>query len=164
MANVRAAVALDGDEVRTLLHDERVIILATIGPDQLPHLAPMWYLPLDDGRIAMWTYGRSQKVRNLRREPRATLLVEAGVSYHELRGVSLDCEVEFVEDAAQVEQLGARLSRRYAGTAPVGAGPVGGDAAEIPDVIRAQARKRVGVIFTPTRVRSWDHGKMSAPA
>jgi PPOX class probable F420-dependent enzyme len=163
MVNARAAVALDDDEVKTLLRDERVIILATIGPDQLPHLAPMWYLPLDDGRIAMWTYGRSQKVRNLRREPRATLLVEAGESYHELRGVSLDCVVEFVEDTQQVEQLGARLSRRYADTAPAGAGPVDGDA-EIPDVVRAQARKRVGVIFTPRRVRSWDHGKMAAPA
>lgn len=163
MADVRAQVALDGDEVRALLHDERVIVLATIGPDRLPHLAPMWYLPLDDGRIAMWTYGRSQKVRNLRRDPRATLLVEAGESYHELRGVSLDCDVEFVRDVGRVEQLGARLSRRYADTAAPLAGPADGDA-DIPDVIRGQARKRVGVIFTVTRVRSWDHGKMSAPA
>jgi PPOX class probable F420-dependent enzyme len=149
MANVRAEVALRPLEVQTLLNDQRVIILGTLGQDGLPHLAPMWYLPMPDGRVGMWTYATSQKALNLRRDPRATLLVEAGHSYRELRGVSMDCTVRLVEGPDEVAELGARLAQRYDDAAT-----------DNPAAVRRQAHRRVGLIFTATRVRSWDHGKI----
>jgi PPOX class probable F420-dependent enzyme len=158
MADVRAEVALRPAEVAALLDQQRVIILGTSGPDGRPHLAPMWYLPTGDGRIAMWTYATSQKAANLRREPRATLLVEAGHSYRELRGVSLDVTVRMVEGPDEVAALGARLAQRY--DAAEGGGPHGPHGPDVTAAIRHQARRRVGLMFTATRVRSWDHGKL----
>ena len=59
-----------------------------MGSDGWPHLMPLWYV-VRDGECWGWTYGKSQKVRNLERDSRCTLQVEAGDSYHELRGVMI---------------------------------------------------------------------------
>ncbi len=100
--------------------------------------------------ISAWTFGKSQKVKNLERSPQATLQVEAGDEYQELRGAMLECDVEIVRETEKVAAIGAAVARRYAG-APAG---------EIPDFVRQQASKRVGLVFRPTRVASWDHRKL----
>ncbi len=151
MPSRRNAIAMTDPELHRFLQEERVVTVATIGPSGRPHLMPLWFVA-DAAVVSAWTFGKSQKVKNLERDPRATLQVEAGDAYQELRGAMLECDVEIVRDTDQVTQIGAAVARRYAG-APAG---------EIPDAVRRQAPKRVGLIFRPTRVASWDHRKLGS--
>ena len=86
--------------------------IGTIGPNGRPHLIALWYVP-DGLGMTGWTYAKSQKAKNLERDPRATIQVETGVQYHELRGVMMECDVELDRDA---EPYGLALFERYAGT------------------------------------------------
>jgi PPOX class probable F420-dependent enzyme len=155
MALKRSQITLTEEEMQAFLDEERVVTLATIGPNGRPHLMPLWYV-VDKGLITGWTFAKSQKVRNLERLPQATLQIEAGCDrYSELRGVMLECDVEILRDQTDVEAIGLALARRYAGLPP---------GAPVSDEARAgvlkQAPKRVGMRFTPTRVVSWDHRKL----
>jgi PPOX class probable F420-dependent enzyme len=147
----RAQIAMTAAEVTAFLDAGKVADVATIGPNGRPHLAPVWYIPSGDG-IATWTYGSSQKVRNLERLAEATVLVESGESYDELRGVSMECAVRIVEDTEQVAAIGFELLGRYAGNPDT--------ATSATQFVRRQAVKRVGLVFTPTRTVSWDHRKL----
>jgi PPOX class probable F420-dependent enzyme len=138
------------DEVRDYLAESKVANIATVGRNGRPHLVPVWYVPRGDD-IVTWTYGSSQKVANLRRLAQATVLIESGDSYEQLRGVSMECDVELLHDAAEVAKIGTALLERYTPGADVtGATPF----------IEAQAVKRVGLILRPTKVVSWDHRKL----
>ncbi|MGQ0840327.1 pyridoxamine 5'-phosphate oxidase family protein [Actinokineospora sp.] len=147
----RDQIKLTPGEVLDFLAAERVANVATIGPNGRPHLIPVWYIPEGDG-LSTWTYATSQKVANLRRLPQATVLIEAGDSYETLRGVSLECDVALTEDTERVAAIGSALTERYTGSAEV--------AAAASQFVRVQAEKRVGVVFTPTKVVSWDHRKL----
>jgi PPOX class probable F420-dependent enzyme len=150
----RDQIRMTEDEVREYLAGQKVINVASIGPNGRPHLAPLWYFPHEDG-VATSTYGTSQKAKNLRRLPEATVLVEDGDSYEKLRGVSFEADVEIVEDLDEVTRIGTALLQRYAGAKP-------GDpaTAELQAFIAGQAAKRVGLVFRPTKVVSWDHSKL----
>jgi PPOX class probable F420-dependent enzyme len=150
----RDLIKMSPDEVLAFLAERRVINVATINPNGRPHLAPLWYFPHEDG-VATWTYGTSQKAKNFRRLPEATVLVEDGDSYEKLRGVSFEADVEHVEDTEEVTRMGTALMQRYSGAKP-------GDpaSAELQAFIAGQAAKRVGLVFRPTKVVSWDHGKL----
>jgi PPOX class probable F420-dependent enzyme len=150
----RDQIRMTEDEVRAYLDEQKVINVASIGPNGRPHLAPLWYFPHEDG-VATWTYGTAQKAKNFRRLPEATVLVEDGDSYEKLRGVSLEADVQIVEDTAEVTRIGIALMQRYAGAKP-------GDpaSAELSAFIAGQAPKRIGLIFHPTKVVSWDHTKL----
>ena len=145
----RRQIRMSEAEVAAFLEERRTLVCATLGPGGRPHLAALWYLPVD-GRVDCWTYAASQKARNLERDPRATLLVEAGTAYQELRGVSMECGAELVRDPGQVLDIGVALALRH-GAHP---GP------DLRAGLAAQAAKRVGVRFRPTRVSSWDHRKL----
>jgi PPOX class probable F420-dependent enzyme len=150
----RAAVRLDEAEIAAFLEERMKVQVATVGPDGTPHLTTLFYV-LDAGRIAFWTYAASQKVANLRRDPRISCLVEDGEDYVELRGVSIRGRARLVEEYDDVRALGTRVLTRLAG---------GADLGEYGDqVVAAQARKRVGVVVEPDKVASWDHRKMSGP-
>ena len=153
MASGREAVKLTEDETRGLLEDNLKVQVATIGPDGAPHLSTLFYVLDDEGRIAFWTYGRSQKILNLRRDPRISALVEDGTDYFELRGVSINGTAELVEDYDDIVALGGKVARAMVGGADLGEF---GD-----DIVKKQARKRVGVIVVPDKVASWDHRKMT---
>ncbi len=155
MALKRSEITMTDAELQAFFDQERVVTCATMGPKGRPHLMPLWYV-VEEGLITAWTFGKSQKVRNLDRLPRATLQVEAGRDhYAQLRGAMLECDVEIVRDPAAVEAIGLALARRYPGLPP---------GAELSPERRAQvlkqAPKRVGVRFRPTRVVSWDHRKL----
>jgi PPOX class probable F420-dependent enzyme len=150
MPSTRALIALDPVEQRELIATERVVAVATTGPRGWPHVMPLWYVPRD-GEIWIYTYAKSQKVRNLERDPRATLLIETGTEYGELRGVQIESEAEIHRDHETVFALAKELTARYAGVAVSD-----GHAA----ALEAQARKRVAVRFSPVRVASWDHRKL----
>jgi PPOX class probable F420-dependent enzyme len=145
----RREIRMSEAELAAFLEEQRTVVCATVGPGGRPHLAALWYLPVD-GRLDCWTYAASQKARNLERDPRATLLTETGTSYQELRGASLECDAELVRDPERVLDIGVALAVRY-GAAP---GP------ELRARLAGQAAKRVGIRFRPTRVSSWDHRKL----
>ena len=149
MPSRRATIAMTDAELHRFLQEERIVTIATIGPNGRPHLMPLWYVA-DGAVISGWTFAKSQKVKNLERKPQATLQVEAGEAYHELRGAMLECDVEIVRDTAKVAEIGTAVTRRYTGAS--------GD--EVPEMVRLQAPKRVGLVFRPTRVASWDHRKL----
>jgi general stress protein 26 len=136
------------EEVEAFLQEQMVMQCATNGPRGLPHMVALWFVP--HPALRSWTYAKSQKARNLERDPRATLGIEDGVQYQELRGVMLECEVELERDPEKVERLGLELFQRYAG----------GLTSEIQAMVAQQAQKRVGLTFIPTRTVSWDHRKL----
>src|SRR5215207_1119003 len=119
MASGRNAVQMTDEEIERFLTDNMKVQVATIGPDGAPHLSTLYYV-LDDGLIAFWTYGRSQKIVNLRRDPRITCLVEDGDDYFELRGVSIQGKARLVEEYDDIHALGSRVAKRMAGGVDLG--------------------------------------------
>ena len=150
----RDQIRMTDEEVLAFFDEQKVINVATINPNGRPHVAPLWYFRKGDN-VATWTYGTSQKVANLRRLPEATVLIEAGDSYEVLRGVSMETDVEIIEDTDVVTGIGISLMQRYAGAEPDAAVPD-----ELAAFIGKQAPKRVGLIFTATKTVSWDHSKL----
>jgi general stress protein 26 len=137
-------------EISEFLDAQRVVVVATNGVRGWPHLMPLWYV-IRRGQLWSWTYAKSQKVKNLERDPRVTLQIEDGEQYHELRGVMVEAETVVHRELDAVAALGAEILQRY-GAGALGAGWL--------DAVRAQAAKRVGLQFVPQRVSSWDHGKL----
>ncbi len=148
----RDQIKLTEAEQRELLESERVVTVATHGPRGWPHVMPLWYV-LRDGEIWIWTYAKSQKVKNLERDPRATLLVETGVEYQELRGVQIEAEAELIRDTERIVDYAKEMTLRYS----EGIESVEGDAAA---ALQAQAPKRVAIRFHTRRVATWDHRKL----
>ena len=138
-------------EIAAFLDGQRTVICATNGRHGWPHLMPLWYV-VRGQEIWAWTYAKSQKVRNLERDPRATLEVETGESYDQLRGVMIEAETRIHRDTGAVAQVGFELTERYAG------GSLSDDAAA---AVRRQAVKRVALQFTARRTASWDHRKLA---
>jgi len=151
MANRRDAIKMSPEEVDDFLAGRHVMNVATIGQDGRPHLVAMWYGFLD-GKPAFWTFGKAQKVVNLRRDPRVTCLVEDGDTYDQLRGVELVATGRIVEDYDSVLEIGKSVGVRYNGEVAL-------SEAALP-FLEAQARKRVGVVLDVERVVSWDHRKL----
>lgn len=154
MPNPRAALVLSEAEQAALLRAARVLQVASINRDGTPHLVPMWFELDDHGLIVFTTYATSQKVKNLDRDPRVTVLAEAGAAYNELRGVSIDARAEVVRDPAVTARALALVGAKYANR------PRPDRPATPPAEFPAAAYKRVTVRIHPLRVRSWDHGKM----
>ena len=150
----RNAVRMTEEELEEFLAANIKVQVATNGPDGHPHLTTLFYV-LVDGQIFFWTYGKSQKIQNLRRDPRVTCLVEDGTDYFELRGATVSGKARLIEDYDQLVELGGRVARAMAN---------GADLGELGDqIVQQQARKRVGVIVEPEKIASWDHRKMTAP-
>lgn len=151
----RDAVRMDEAELADFLGSRRKVQVATVGADGAPHLTTLFYVVLDDGRLAFWTYARSQKIRNLERDPRLTCLVEDGEDYFELRGASLQGTAELVRDHERILEIGTAVAMRMTGVErPDDLGEVGLEA------VRRQAAKRVAVLVGPAQVSTWDHRKM----
>ena len=138
------------EEVLAFLEEERIVTCATNGRDGWPHLMPLWYV-VRAGEVCAWTFAKSQKVRNLERDPKATIQVEAGDTYDQLRGVMMKTTVEIIRDTEKVLDLGLEIMARYAG----GELDEGGRA-----VVAAQATKRVGLRFITEESATWDHRKL----
>jgi len=160
----REQIRMSPAEAAAFLGEERTVTCASAGPRGWPHLMPLWYVLREapEGapgpRLWAWTYGASQKVRNLERDPRATLQVEAGEAYEQLRGVMLECEVAIHRELEVVSALGEQILLRN--SVPRGERAP----AELPEQARqavgAQAAKRVALEFAELRRASWDHRKL----
>jgi nitroimidazol reductase NimA-like FMN-containing flavoprotein (pyridoxamine 5'-phosphate oxidase superfamily) len=149
--NVRERIRMSPQELAVFLAEERTVVCGTIGRGGFPHLMPLWYV-VRDGELWAWTYAASQKVRNLERDPRATLLVEAGEVYERLRGVMLTAETVIERDGAMVAALGLELYARYLDVVTE----------EVVTMIERQAPKRVALRFVERSQTSWDHRKLVA--
>jgi hypothetical protein len=151
-------------EAAAFLAEERTVMCATAGPRGWPHLMPLWYVlraaPAGEPgpRLWAWTYAVSQKVRNMERDPRATLQVEAGEEYHLLRGMMLECDVVVHRDLGVVKALGHEIFAHYA--SPRGERPVEDLPAAVGEMVDKQAVKRVALEFVELRRASWDHRKL----
>jgi general stress protein 26 len=151
MPSRREQIYMTDEELRDFLVEQRIVQVVSSGPRGRPHLMPLWYLP-DGFELRGWTYAKSQKAKNLERDPRATVGIDSGVAYHELRGVMMECDVELVREAERVAEIGVALFERY--------GPGGELDPAVREMVLKQAEKRVGLHFVPTRTVSWDHAKL----
>ena len=147
--NQRAQITMTDDEVAAFVERSRTASMATLGPSGAPHVVAMWYAVLD-GQIWFETKSRSQKAQNLRRDPRITCLIEDGLTYDTLRGVSLEGRGEIVEDPDQLWRVGVSVWERYTGPYTEEARPL----------VEFMLQKRVAVRVDVDRVRSWDHRKL----
>jgi hypothetical protein len=169
MPSRRDQIRMTDEEVRSFIAEHSVMRCATAGPRGYPHVVPLWYVP-DGIELRSWTYAKSQKVRNLERDPRATAAIDEGLTYDELRGVMLECDVGVERDPERVLAYGLSLAERYGGASDSGLGAVdrpqtarsGGRRPpnELEEAFRKQAQKRVALHFVPRSVVSWDHRKL----
>jgi PPOX class probable F420-dependent enzyme len=146
----RAQIAMTSDEVAAFLAEQKTVTCATLGRDGWPHLMPLWFV-VRNAELWSWTYAKSQKVRNLERDPRCTLQIEAGDAYDRLRGVMLKAEAVLHRDPGAVRALGEEIAVRYGGTAL-------NDGARA--YVAKQAAKRVGLQFRVRDSATWDHRKL----
>ncbi len=151
MPSRRDQITMSDEELEGFLAEQRVVTVATIGPTGRPHLMPLWYVP-EGTTLAGWTFARSQKAKNLERDPHATLQVEAGEAYEELRGAMLECDVSLEHETPRVTEVGLALFTRY--------GDGGEPDPETREMVEQQAPKRVALRFSPTRIVTWDHRKL----
>ena len=146
----RDQIRMTDTEISAFLDQQRSLQVASINKDGSPHLVTMWY-GFIDGNIVFWTYAKSQKVANLRRDPRISCLVESGLKYEELKGVSITGRGEISDDREYVQQVGAAVLPRY-------------NMVEIDDgvreVLQRMGAKRVAITIHPSKVVSWDHTKL----
>lgn len=147
----RNQIAMTDEEMQAFLEEMRTLQVATIDHDGYPHLVAMWYA-LFDKEVVFWTYAKSQKAVNLRRDPRLTCLVESGERYEELRGVQIKGRADIVDDCESVQRIGELIWQRYAG-------PHFNE--NVRAMVAAQATKRIVIVVKPVEVVSWDHRKLS---
>jgi nitroimidazol reductase NimA-like FMN-containing flavoprotein (pyridoxamine 5'-phosphate oxidase superfamily) len=152
----RKDISMAPDEVITFLDETAVLEVGTIGGDGWPHLAPMWFV-MENDRIVFRSFTRSQKIVNLHRDPRLTVLAETGDAYEELRGVMIKAEARLVEDPAYVLAIYGRLAAKYA---MVGPEPVELTERELEDAFGRFAAKNTAVVVEPVKTASWDHRKI----
>ena len=152
MPSRREQIQLTPDEVAEFLARERVLNVATQGRDGWPHLISLWYV-MRGGDPWAWTYAKSQKVKNLERDDRATLLVESGFEYAELKGVMMKTRAHIERDVDRILDFAAELFAKYQGTSAAASD-------EMREAMRGQAAKRVAIRFEVVETASWDHAKL----
>lgn len=145
----RNLIRMNDEEIRAFLEEQRTLQVATIDHDGWPHLIAMWYVLLHD-QVVFWTYAKSQKAINLRRDDRLTCLVETGERYDELRGVQIKGRAIISDDRETVQRIGEVIWERYTG-------PLNDNTRQM---VAAQAAKRVVITVKPVEVVSWDHRKL----
>jgi PPOX class probable F420-dependent enzyme len=149
--NQRNQITMSDDEIAVMLEQSRTMTMATIGADGLPHLVAMWF-GIVDGKVYFETKAKSQKAVNLKRDPRIVGMIEAGLSYDQLRGVSIEGTATIIDDTTDDEYWAAGISvfERYQGPFTE----------EMRPFVEIMMNKRVVVRIDPTRIRSWDHRKL----
>lgn len=153
MPSRRALITMSEAEARTFALEQQTVIIVSNGHDGFPHPMPMWFALDASGRYLVSTFGRSQKVRNFERDPRATLLIEDGNTYQTLRGLVVKANTEILDDPEEV--LDAMVLIRLKASEAKES-----DRAALREAVRPASQKRVILRFTPESVMSWDHGKL----
>ena len=147
--NQRTQIQMTDDEVAAFIASSRTATMATVGPNGMPHLVAMWFGVID-GQIWFETKAKAQKVKNLQRNPQLSVMIEDGLTYDSLRGVSLEGTGAIVDDPDQLWAVGVSVWERYTGPYTDEAEPF----------VEMMLNKRVAVRLDVDRVRSWDHTKL----
>jgi PPOX class probable F420-dependent enzyme len=151
--NERGKIVMTDDEITEFIERSRTATMATVLPNGRPHLVAMWYAVLD-GEIWFETKAKSQKAVNVRRDPTITVMIEDGQTYNTLRGVSIDGTAEIVDDDPDLLlRVGISVWERYTGPY----------SDEMRPFVDQMMNNRIAVRVVPTRLRSWDHGKLGMP-
>lgn len=155
----RKEISFTPAEIETFLAEEMTLIVTTIGKNGYPHTAPMWYF-MEDGKIVFRSFTKSQKIVNLKRDPRLTVLIERGIAYTELQAVMIKGTARLIDgadDPQYVLEAYRRLAARYpmAGPEPV---EMGSEALQ--QAFGRFASKNTVIVVEPERVISWDHRKL----
>jgi PPOX class probable F420-dependent enzyme len=150
--NQRAQITMSDSEIVEFIERSRTGTMATVGPTGTPHLVAMWY-GIIDGQLWFETKAKSQKVQNLKRDPRITVMIEDGLTYETLRGVSLEGRGVIVEDPDEIWKVGVSVFERYQGPYTD----------EMKPFVEVMLNKRVAVRVDVERTRSWDHRKLGMP-
>jgi PPOX class probable F420-dependent enzyme len=146
----RDQIKMTPEEIDEFLRGRHTMNVATINKDGTPHLVAMWYGFFDDGALGYWTYGKSQKIVNLQRDPRTTCLVETGAEYAELRGVEIVGTGTVVTDRDTIMQIGKSVFERYTGPWSDAAAPA----------VEQMGAKRLAVRLEVEKMVTWDHTKL----
>ena len=155
----RKNVAMTEREITDFLSSgAKVLQLATLGIDGSPHQAPMWFT-MDNGRIVFRSFTKSQKIVNLQRDPRLSVLVEDGDTYSELKGVMIQGRATLITDSVYVLKIYGELSARYPMIADE---PSDMSVEELENTFGRFANKNTAVVVEPTRITSWDHRKLES--
>ena len=150
MPSRRADIALTEEEKQKFMEDGWTLQVASIGPGGYPHLVAMWYVIID-GKIHFTTFGKSQKVLNLRRDPKISVMLEAGKGYAELKGLVIEGTGTILEDTPFTAKVMGLVGQKYNGIpAPT----------ETPEAALKVASKRVVIRIDPVDIYSWDHSKL----
>jgi PPOX class probable F420-dependent enzyme len=147
----RNLIQFTPEEQAAFLAERKTIVLCSIDHRGYPHAVAMWYDTDPDGSFLMTTYAKSQKIRNLERNPKVALMAERGESYDQLQGVLIRGHAELIHDVDRCAALLGRIHRKMGGAMPDG----------IEDAMRAQARKRVIIRVVPDYTSTWDHTKLA---
>lgn len=143
----RDQIKLTPEQQTAFLAQARKAALATVDKDGFPHVVAMNFVARD-GALLMTSYGKAQKVLNIRRNPKVAVMVETGRTYSDLRGVMFRGDCEIIEDLAAVEATMRAILQKDSGGAELGRGPL------------RSASKRVVLKVIPRRIASWDHSKL----
>jgi PPOX class probable F420-dependent enzyme len=149
MPKRRDQIAMTDAEQRAFIESQKTVQVATINRDGTPHLVPLWFAVVD-GDIVLETFTKSQKVKNLERDPRITLLLESGEEYEQLRGLSIYGEAQLVRDPERVHELHMAVLRRNTEI----------DEDTLDKVTRSMAAKKTAIVIKAKRSISWDHSKL----
>ena len=150
MPSRRGAIALTEEEQQKVLEESWTLQVASNGHKGFPHLVAMWYVVID-GKIHFTTFGKSQKILNLRRDPKISCMLESGKGYAELKGLVIEGEAELLEDTPFTAKVMGLVGAKYNGI------PV---PTETPEAAFKVASKRVVVKINPVDIYSWDHSKL----
>ena len=153
MPSRREIIQLTDDEIRSYMNDARTLIIVSNGRNGYPHPMPMWFYMDDDGNFFCTTFRKSQKVVNFRRDPRASLLVESGEEYAELKSVLAYAECEVIDDFDTVCDTLVKVNTK-------GREVDDGEVEALLSAVSKTAEKRVVLKFTPREIISWDHAKL----
>jgi len=150
MPSRRNSIALTEEEQQEMLENGWTLQVASNGVRGFPHVVAMWYVVMD-GKICFSTFRKSQKVLNLRRDPKITVMLESGKAYSELKGLVIEGTAEIIEDTPYVANVMAHVGAKYSGT------PIGDPESQ---AMNPQAPKRVIIRITPDNIVTWDHSKL----
>ena len=151
----RDQIRMTEEERQAFIEAAQTIIISSIGKDGTPHPMPMWFGIEDDGSIVMSTFTKSQKIKNVERDPRVSLLIESGEVYEQLQGVVIYGEAELVRDVEGVTDILVRVNSRSID------GMQDANADQVRAAVAGTAPKRTGIRIRPRKIVSWDHSKLA---
>lgn len=152
----RKDITMTPDEVGRFLAASKVLHVATVGKDGWPHLAPMWFV-MDGDRVVFRSFTKSQKIVNLRRDPKLTVLVETGDEYSQLQGVMIKGTARLVTDHGYVLSIYGGLAAKYP---MINNTPIELDADSLESAFGRFATKNTAVVVEPDKIVTWDHTKL----